>query len=68
MFTLVELLFAVHVFSHKGGFFMKFAMIKKTLISVSVCASLVFSFLGVPARADGYNQGIVTFVTSLFNA
>ncbi len=46
---------------------MKFAMIKKTLISVSVCASLVFSFLGVPARADGYNQGIVTFVTSLYS-
>ena len=41
--------------------------IKKYAAVISITASMVFSFFAMPARADGYNQGIVTFVTSLYS-
>ncbi len=45
---------------------MKFGIIKKLSV-IAITASLVFSCLGFATRADGYNQGIVTFVTSLYS-
>ena len=49
-----------------GGFSMKFRILKKLSV-IAITASLVFSCLGFTSRADGYNQGIVTFVTSLYS-
>ena len=46
---------------------MNFSKIKKYVSVIAVSASLVFSYFAMPARADGYNQGIVTFVTSLYS-
>lgn len=46
---------------------MKFGTIRKYVSVIAVSASLVFSYFAMPARADGYNQGIVTFVTSLYS-
>ena len=46
---------------------MTFSKIKKYASIITITASLLFSFFAVPARADGYNQGIVTFVTSLYS-
>ena len=45
---------------------MKFGILKKLSV-IAITASLVFSCLCFNARADGYNQGIVTFVTSLYS-
>lgn len=46
---------------------MIFGKIKKLVTVTAVTASLLLSFFALPARADGYNQGIVNFVTSLYS-
>lgn len=45
---------------------MKFSIIKKLSV-IAVTASLAFSCFAFTARADGYNNGIVTFVSSLYS-
>lgn len=49
-----------------GGSSMKLGIIRKLSVIV-ITASLAFGCLGFTARADGYNQGIVNFVTSLYS-
>ena len=46
---------------------MNLRKIKKYVSVIALTAALVFSGFAVPTRADGYNQGIVTFVTSLYS-
>lgn len=46
---------------------MNLRKIKKYVSVIALTAALVFSGFAIPTRADGYNQGIVTFVTSLYS-
>jgi hypothetical protein len=46
---------------------MNLRKIKKYVSVIALTAALVFSGFSIPTRADGYNQGIVTFVTSLYS-
>ena len=46
---------------------MRLSMIKKYVSVCAITVALVMSLFSFPARADGYNQGIVTFVTSLYS-
>ena len=46
---------------------MNLRKIKKYVSVIALTAALVFSGFAVPTRADGCNQGIVTFVTSLYS-
>ena len=46
---------------------MNLRKIKKYVSVIALTVALVFSGFAVPTRADGYNQGIVTFVTSLYS-